>query len=189
LTTYNIVDHGTWQSVPVSGGAPSLQQVGTGIEWNAYRQNAANFHGGVLVTMMSDPANPGSYTSGAASTDISMISPYGRLIELLNYTGLPPNGYSPELSSASVVINGNTATFTKPYTLSFRDVLSRMTDAEMYAVYARDQDQPLRARLSGTAVLLTSVLLTSGTPLFNTVKAAYTSLFGAARAEVLLAAP
>jgi hypothetical protein len=118
-----------------------------------------------------------------------MVSPYGRLVEVLDYTGSTPTGPSSELANAQVVISGNTATFTKPYTLASRTVVGRMSDVELYASYMADQLQPLRARLMGTALLLTSFNVESGTPQFDQVKAGFAALFGAARAEALTAAP
>jgi hypothetical protein len=189
LTTYSIFDHGSWESYIKPDSFGSIRQIGTGIDWYDYRQNAANFHGGVLVTLMQDYANPDGFLSAAPNTDVSMVSPFGRLIEILDYAGSTPSGPNSDLANAQVVISGNTATFTKPYTLTSRTVVNRMTDAEMYAAYMADQLQPLRSRLTGTAVLLTSFTAQSGTSQFSLIKAAFANLFGAARAETLTAAP
>lgn len=184
MTIYTIFDHGSWQYGPAGpNGVPVLSQVGTGVDWNSYRQNAANFHGGVLVTL----SDFNGLTSQAASRDVSMISPSGRLIEVLDYNGTNPQndlGYG-----KAVVIQGGSATFTATYTITGSQIIARMSDAELYAAYARDQDQPLRARLTGTATQLIGGAATTGTPQFATRQAAFASLFGATRAAELMAAP
>jgi hypothetical protein len=184
MAKYEFFDHGNWAQATFQTNTPT--RVGDGLYWTTYRSNAANFHGGVLLSVVGNilaPAGTPPVTQGTPTRDRTNFQPYpnSQLIELLDYTGTDMQG---DLAGANVYFADGKVEIIKPYTIGQTAFYGRLTDAELQTLWDLQQARSPREKLM--QLPLYNVPGGSLSAEFAAYKQFLAGLFGATRAEQLL---
>jgi hypothetical protein len=178
MAKYTYFDHGSWA---YTGGV--YRRVSDGADWNAYRSTAANWHGGPILSMITQISTPGyGQVTNYYANQSSIPGLTAQLIELLDYAG---TNLSADFAGTYVGLADGFAEVVKPYNVGPNTVLARCTDVELQTLYGYQEARPLREKMmQSVAWLVTGNSLSSPVAAY---KALLTSLFGATRADQLLA--
>ncbi|WP_426313461.1 hypothetical protein ACN9MF_17820 [Methylobacterium fujisawaense] len=197
--TFTVIDHGTWELyVPnplpewAQGNvlpAAFARRTSDGVDWYAFRNNAANFaKDSIVCTVLRDPSD-GVETVKAVFRDETMIFPGGsRLIEVL---GVDPADPKPHDVLAWMIYDPINRVLLPPApppvpALTFKkDIWVRATDEEAETIEQVLSQQSLRKQ----RIYAEAQYLDHADPLYGELYAGFVQAFGKERADQLLAGP